>query len=1162
MRSLKLDVDAALAKLVRKRPRRSAVPDSPSQPDSIAKARLPGIDGEAVEADSGSFCDERDNFGRTDNDVDQTSAAEKLDGLLGGMIRPCGRLYDVPSRWTPQVQREIELELPKNASRIEKFISALRALVKDMRRRNAGMRTITLQQGEAIELDGSEHGYRFPYDGDADLFEGAKVSIVIGTRTSEGRIVSVGTGSLIISLDDDLGPFISACVLRIDNTAMIDALADRLGKVKSGESRINLSIADDVLDNSEVFSSSRYSPTDHMDSSSLNAEQKEAVHHILAETITYIWGPPGTGKTHTLGFINQLLFAAGKRILICSNTNQAVNQVLKKLCETFGLKHQGLVDGKILRIGTSDGIPQQFHEYVTLDGIVRRKSHDLQHRKTQLLLKMETYRGKAESAKALVERFALLDRLTEEYAALSSKRLDLEKSLSSLLTENDGIQSLLSKLEIELHNRTQAGSIRRLLMRSEDTIKADIARQISDKNRLDERLEEQRGLLDAFEFTNRLTEMLTRKEILEGELHGFDRSAVATIVDAAEREVVERLREITSINSQLDGIARSVASGAQIIGATVTKTFLSPQQFGSFDVVIIDEASMVILPALYYVCGLAKERVIISGDFRQLSPIVPTEEQAITEVIGFDVFRSAGISASASGNEIPKRTVMLKEQRRMCEPICRLISNRMYYGKLKTIACEVVPHKSLPAPFDGEMTIVDTSSIQPFVTKFGSSRYNLMNALAVRNLVRFLRKDGFIGESSDQTMADVPLGVCTPFAAQKELLKRLLVGSGALAGTVHRYQGDEKLAMVIDIPDSLGERYVSMFAQASSPEEAGAQLFNVAVSRAKSHLIFIANLDYLDRKLPEDAFLREILHAASSRGRVIDVREVISLWPITDDLRQYGTEFTLDPGTLATGLFDQTNFDLVFKADVDRAKKGVAIFSGFVTPQRVGAYDALFRRKVLDGISIRCVTRPPARNGSIPLDQGKDALQGLEAMGCVVDTRWDIHQKVVIIDDEIVWFGSLNPLSHTCRTDEMMARIASKPAALQMAAFLSITSKVSPDKAEGLAFCGENPRCGDCSGRTTYRVGTRGPYWQCEEQCGWTESVGRAARKGVGGVGERSSNGGPPCPKCQSKTILRSGPYGQFFGCSKFPICNGLIKADRPAGRRASRPVSKRGAEA
>jgi hypothetical protein len=43
----------------------------------------------------------------------------------------------------------------------------------------------------------------------------------------------------------------------------------------------------------------------------------------------------------------------------------------------------------------------------------------------------------------------------------------------------------------------------------------------------------------------------------------------------------------------LEGIEKSVVAEAGIIGATVTKTYLTPQQFTNFNVVIIDEASMV-----------------------------------------------------------------------------------------------------------------------------------------------------------------------------------------------------------------------------------------------------------------------------------------------------------------------------------------------------------------------------------------------------------------------------------------------------------------------------------------------------------------------------------------------------------------------------------------
>ena len=86
----------------------------------------------------------------------------------------------------------------------------------------------------------------------------------------------------------------------------------------------------------------------------------------------------------------------------------------------------------------------------------------------------------------------------------------------------------------------------------------------------------------------------------------------------------------------------TVVQEARIVGATVTKTYLSPKQFVGFDAVIVDEASMVILPALYYSAALARERVVISGDFRPLPPIVQTDQRELFEAIGRDVFWGDG----------------------------------------------------------------------------------------------------------------------------------------------------------------------------------------------------------------------------------------------------------------------------------------------------------------------------------------------------------------------------------------------------------------------------------------------------------------------------------------------------------------------------------------
>jgi ssDNA-binding Zn-finger/Zn-ribbon topoisomerase 1 len=361
------------------------------------------------------------------------------------------------------------------------------------------------------------------------------------------------------------------------------------------------------------------------------------------------------------------------------------------------------------------------------------------------------------------------------------------------------------------------------------------------------------------------------------------------------------------------------------------------------------------------------------------------------------------------------------------------------------------------------------------------------------------------------------------------------------AGTVHRYQGNEKYVMIMDIPDSHGEQRAGIFLDADHVEDSGAMLFNVAVSRAKGHLIVVANLAYLDQKLPSLAILRGILSEMQDRGRVVDVRDVLAMYPIAEDLRRLGRPFNLSPDAEKTGLFNQHDFEQVCMADLDLAQKGIAIFSGFVTEQRVAAYEVLFRRKKAEGIAIRCVTRPPKNNGSIPVEQGKAALDGLEHMGCVVDTRGEIHEKVVVIDDKIVWFGSLNPLSHTARTDEVMARIEGRDLALQISAFMSLDRGIRSDTAEGISTRAENPRCPECEARTSYRKGPYGSYWDCEE-CDWKENVDKLRRQGKT---TKHHTGEPPrCDKCGAPMMLRSSRYGEFYGCTAFPVCKNKMKVN------------------
>ncbi len=56
-----------------------------------------------------------------------------------------------------------------------------------------------------------------------------------------------------------------------------------------------------------------------------NEAQCDAIEKSLKNRVTFVWGPPGTGKTATLGFIIANYLLSGMRVLFASNTNRAVD---------------------------------------------------------------------------------------------------------------------------------------------------------------------------------------------------------------------------------------------------------------------------------------------------------------------------------------------------------------------------------------------------------------------------------------------------------------------------------------------------------------------------------------------------------------------------------------------------------------------------------------------------------------------------------------------------------------------------------------------------------------------------------------------------------------------------------------------------------------------
>ncbi len=86
----------------------------------------------------------------------------------------------------------------------------------------------------------------------------------------------------------------------------------------------------------------------------------------------------------------------------------------------------------------------------------------------------------------------------------------------------------------------------------------------------------------------------------------------------------------------------------------------------------------------------------------------------------------------------------------------------------------------------------------------------------------------------------------------------------------------------------------------------------------------------------------------------------------------------------------------------------IVIYSRFYTANRISDLFDDLKFKINDNIKVKIIVPPPELNGSMDVSDSEQVIEKLEAIGVLIEFRAKIHQKAVLIDDNIVWFGSLS----------------------------------------------------------------------------------------------------------------------------------------------------------
>jgi len=303
---------------------------------------------------------------------------------------------------------------------------------------------------------------------------------------------------------------------------------------------------------------------------------------------------------------------------------------------------------------------------------------------------------------------------------------------------------------------------------------------------------------------------------------------------------VEQVREM--IRKQ----AKDLLKNARLAALTTTRaafTHRDLRDLAPYDLVVFDEASQV---GIAHALGLAPlgKRVIFAGDPQQLAPVVQSDHPMAVAWLGRSMFHYKDVC--------PRATYFLDEQSRMAEPICRVVSDLFYEGRLRLAAgCDDDPRwrreRQIPKPpatGSDRITLQNVDAEGKWSHRYhGPIRYETATIIA-----------DWTAELQQQVDPDQII-ILTPFRAQRTLIKGLLRNKGVrgvAVSTVHRAQGSERHTVIFD-PAQGDNDFLKT--------EDARRLVNVALSRAKARLML--TLSPGDRQNPlfgELAFVLENQH--------------------------------------------------------------------------------------------------------------------------------------------------------------------------------------------------------------------------------------------------------------------------------------------------------------
>lgn len=584
-----------------------------------------------------------------------------------------------------------------------------------------------------------------------------------------------------------------------------------------------------------------------------NEAQSEILRSAMSHRLTVATGPPGTGKSQLVANLVATAVSAGEKVLVASTNNQAVDEVCGR-CER-------LVPGSIVRTGSRRYREAEAAALETLR-TVRADGTNPQ----TALARLDAAGDQLRAARLELDRIASAERaLREAGQAREEHAAELEASVAELhgLLRDHGAPEAVARRAERAAEATMLGEwrrkrlLRRLGLRADSSDTAATCRALA---RFEQAEADWRAMLpQAVDGPD--------DEALAARLAAAERAVNETAAALLESTVRSSAQRHLHLITDLIRAQNTAGSDWRAVKNVLTAvrgwavTSLSARRFppepALFDLVIIDEASQCAVPHVLPLLFRAR-RALVIGDVMQLphiSKLTTEREAALRREHGLrpewlDKYRLSFRRHSAfhAAERASDHRHLLDEHFRCHPRIAAFVNDRFYDGNLNVLT-DVRGRPALP----GRAAILWSDVRGPARTS-GTSWINPAENEKVAESVRYLL---------EKLPADATIGVVTPFKAQADLVRRHLRAAGdrVRVGTVHTFQGGERDVMIFSLVAGEGMRSGTI-----RWVQRQLNLWNVAITRARSHLIVVGDARLWEEQRGLGADLRAAAAGAPAAG--------------------------------------------------------------------------------------------------------------------------------------------------------------------------------------------------------------------------------------------------------------------------------------------------------